>query len=780
MGFPNGLDGPVDPEQQDPIISALLAGGYPVQRSAPPAGSPPGTSDLVYRRDASAPAPAPTPPQTMEYRYDPTKPQPTPGPGDVQLLGAGGPQGPITSPTQAPAAPAPTTPATAPPDAAYTPPLTPLRSGDVKGANAAQETALENETKNVMSTELAKVDALAQHADKRAQIYEGHAQAQQLIDEQYQKARDKARMDANAETAAWMRDLDKKVAEEPVPGRWWANQSKFGQVMYLASLAFGAMAQAKNPNLKNIALEMITKETEEDMAEQRQRINHQIEALKMKGQVIDQKLRAQIEDSKDDHTLLVSRLAIMQQAALERANAPGSADVKAAMAEAAQWAGQQRLTIAGERANRAYAEREGQLNRDAEMSRALLTDKRDRDIAAANIQKDYDLANIKASLKDDPRIKDAVVLNPETTGIRVVGENGAPVATPISSNGGLTVSKANEKEARQTAEMAAEKFAAMKRVSAELGKGESLNILLKRNPQLISDIVKLGYGAARNELDPNGRVTDKDFVAGLENQLGGDLETLSGRVASMTFSASPEKLKELVDKHIRDYPKFVSHKLGSLIDAAIPGYEGKVRVDWTPKSVETSAPSTQSTQEIDASYGIKNPIKPPQTVGDLETAQQLEKKGITALPPYRAGSEDKVLKALADFKGALPSTIIDRAGAMERQLSEAGDSRASLEVQQAQYAEVKRANKRLAEIDDALKAIANPQVAGPGGSMQNRGYEGNKAVAGMTDAEKQALDRGEIPVHTVVDIANAHGITQLTGQDVLDIIKKVGLKPFKE
>lgn len=727
--------------QVDPIVAALMANGYPARPPAPPQSSPS-----------------------------------VPGPAD----------GPITSPNQLPTAPPPQTPATDSPLTAYVPPPAskPLAPGDVKGASTAQETALNDETQNVMATELAKTNALAQHAEAKATIYDGHATAQQLLDEQYQRARDKARADANTETAVWMRDLDKKVAEEPVPGRWWHNQTSFGKVMYLMSLAFGAFAQAKNPQLKNIALEMITKETEADMTEQRDKLKRQVEVAKIKGQVIDQKLQARLADSHDDHTMLVSRLAMVQQAALERANAPGAADQKAAMAEAAQWAGQQRLVIAGERANRSYAEREGQLNRDAENGRAMLTDKRDRDISAATIQKDYDLAriaaNVKLSAKDDPRLKDSVVLNPETTGIRVVDESGKPVATPLHQFGGLVVSKGDvEKQARQDSKMAQDHFALLKRVSTELGKDEDLTTLLRRNPQLISDLQKLGYQQAR-ENDPRGIVTDKDLVSGMESALGGDLSSLTGRVASATFSAGQEKLKKVVDKALRDLPARVGNNLGSLIDAAVPGYEGKVRVDWTPKPVEISEPGSQSTQEIDASYGIKQPITPPQTVGDLETAQALEKKGVKSLPPYKTGNEDKVLKALEDFKGAMPSTIITRAGKVEAQFDEAGDKRASLEVQQAQYREVKAANERLNTVTSVLRSWAGlPKGAS---DIKRRYLEEpeDKALGHSHTEPPQPGVAVKVDPAGVAELAKYHGLTQLTGQDVLDIIKKAGLEPGKK
>lgn len=762
---PNGLGGP---PPQDDLVYRGSNGGVPV------------TDDLVSRGPVD-----PITAALAAYGAPPggAQAQIPVQPGLQPLSGGDDQGGPITDPSQLPPPQQyqPTTDAASSPVVPVQPPLA---SGDVRGAAKEQNAAVNAEAGNIAATELAKTNALATHADARAKIYEGHAAAQGLVDAQYQKAREAARQDANAETATWMRNLDQKVSEEPVASRWWSSQTKFGQVMYLMSLAFGALAQAKNPNLNNIALEMITKETEADMAEQRDRIKRQVDAMKLKGEVINQKLQAQIADSKDDHTLLATRLAMVQQAALERANAPGVADQKAAMAEAAQWAGQQRLTIAGSRADRAYAEREGQLNRDSENARALLTDKRDRDIAAATIQKDYDLARITADVKlagkDAEKFRDTAVLHPDITGIRVVNTtSGRTVATPVSPTGGLVYNTKREgvdKELTQDSEMAQDRYATLRRVSRALGDDDDIGTLLKRNPQLVSDLQKLGYQQAR-ENDPRGIVTDKDLTSGMESALGGDLNSLSGRIASGTFSAGQTKLKEVVDKAIRDMPAKMSNRFGARLDASIPGYEGNVRVDWTPRSVEIDEPSSPSTQQIDASYGIKTPVTPPKTIGELENAQALEKRGVQALPPYKPGSQDKVLKAIEDFKGAMPATIIERAGKTEAALEASGDQRAALEVQQEQYRAVKKANERLTAVEDALKKFAKPTTGAYG--VVNRGYE-SRYLGKTTLEQRDALDRGEVPVEAVIDLAKAKGITQLTGQDVLDIIKRAGLKPYTE
>lgn len=705
---------------EDPVIQALLATGAPMA----PQGGPPGMTP---------PSPLPFQPNDLAFPQDPYQAQGRPGP-DVSTQPVVPPQAPI-------------------PDAGpgYKP-------ADVAGAAAGENTALTDTAKSVEDAALAKTNALAATAGRKAEVYEGHAKAQGLVDNQYQIARAAARKDADAETAAWMRDIEQKTRQEPSPSHWFESQNSFGKILFTLSLAFGALAQSKNPAIKNIGLEMINAEVDADMQRQKEKLARQMEAAKMKGQRIDAKLAQRLADAKDDHTLMAERMATIQQAAMERAQAPGPEDQRAAYAAAAQWASEKRFEIAGKRSDRAYLERENKLNRDAENARSYMTDKRDRDLAKMTSQEHYDLAGVRFGMMADKaakgpdKLKDTRTLSPDITGLRVLDvDTGKPVGP--HSGGGLVVSDKVEKDVINLTKSAQEHYATLKRISKELEKDEDWATLLKRNPQLQSDLTTIGYQTAK-ENDPGGRITDKDFVSGVEQATGGDLLSLKGRIAAGTFSAGQGKLKEIVDKQIRDMPARISNTAGAYVDASIPGYEGKVRVDWTPKAVEIDEPKGPSPKQTDSTYGISGTIRSPNDLAELERAQKLTKAGAPdSLPPYKPGVESKVVKTLADFEGVTPEKIAQRAEAAKK--SVAGDQRAVLEIEQAKQAETKKAAKHLSEFK----------------SHMNTAY-GNK-LGYRTEGEVEV--KGADMVETATKLSKKYGLTQLSGDDIVDLLKSMDI-----
>lgn len=701
----------------DPVIQALLATGAPMA----PQGGPPGLTP---------PSPLPFQPNDLASPQDPYGQAPASRPGpDLS-----------TAPVLPPAAPI------APSGKGYKP-------ADVAGATTGEADALVSTQKSMIDKGLAETNALAAKAGRVADVYESHATAQGLVDQQYQTARAAARKDADAETAAWMRDIEQKTRQEPSPSHWFESQSGFGKIMTIMSIAFGALAASKNPAIKNIGIEMMQHEIERDMQGQKDKLARQLEVAKMRGQKIDSKLASRLADAKDDHTLMAERYSALQQAAIARAQAPGPEDQRAAYATAAQWASEKGFEIAGKRSDRAYLEREKKLDRDAENARAYMTDKRDRDIAKATSQEHYDLAGIKYGMTaakpqaQDPKLKDTRTLPPQITGMRVVDDKtGQPVGP--HAGGGLVVSDKVEKEVISASKQANEHFATLKRVSQELGKDEDLSVLLKRSPQLVSDLTALGYQTAKDN-DPGGRITDKDFSAGVEQELGGDLLSLKGRLAAGTFAAGQGKLKEIVDKHIRDFPKKFGRNMGTYIDASIPGYEGNTRLDWTPQSVETEEAKPPTPSQIESKYGGSGKVPSPKSFADLAHGEAVERAGGQGLPPYKPGVEDIVTQTIADFKGATPSKIGDFARTAMSAVK--GDQRAELKIAKEAEVEGKRAQENLDHFKAAVKVVA----------ITERFHGGD-------------------PVEAAQRLATKYGLTQMKGDELIDLMRKLDVPMDKK
>lgn len=630
--------------------------------------------------------------------------------------------------------------------------LAPVRPGDINAAGKQQEQAISEAMVSGMAHTDAQLDAQSALALRKAGVINAHAEGQLQADTAFAVARQVARKDAERDTAQWMAQMEKKAREEPAPSRWFESQNSFGKIMWTLSLAFGAIAQSKAPGMKNVALEMITAEIDADMGRQKAKLERQMEVMKKKGANIDQKLQNRLADAKDDHTLLSSRLLMIQNSALERANAPGAADQKAAWMGAAKWAAEKRLEVAGARVEKTYAQNEGALNRQEETRRAVMVDQRSRSIALMENQRAYDLAqmsiNAKSAEGTGAKFKDTRVLPPQITGIRVLDAKGQPIQNEASKTGGLVVSEKIEKEVISAAHLAQERYATLARVEKELDKDEDWVVLLKRNPRLQADIMKLGYQTAK-EADPRGIVTDKDLANGLEMALGGDLSSLSGRIAAGTFSAGQADLKEIVKTSRRNMPKHMSNMLGAHLDASIPGYEGDVRVDWTPKNVEQDEAGTPSPQQTSAKYGLPSDIKPPLDLKELERAQTLEKQGKAALPPYKPGVEARVKEVLADLDGLLPGKVTAFAESAKKSLE--GDQRAVLEVEQARLKQVKVAETHLDTFKKEMK-------------IRYANERGNKTEV-----------KGSNVVNIAVKLADKYGLTQVSSDELVGILESMGI-----
>ncbi len=697
-----GLNQPAPPE----LLSTSDWPGAPAPVAPPAPGAPP---DMANPANALLNPNAP--PQVDAISGGLTEPRPI------------DPYGPPTPP------PAPAAPAMGRPVDPYAQPGTPgsvsrplgtPAYADVKGATGLEQEAFDETVRANDELLQATVDAQRAVADRKVQVSFDYAKALGVADQQYQTSRAAARAEAEAETASWMRDMERKAKEEPAPGRWWANQSSNGKALWLMSLAFGSVA-ASSGHHQNVALKMIDQEIESDIFEQRARMAREMDVLKLKGPQIDKRLAAKLADANDDHTMLVQRWGAIERGLLEQAMAPGPESRRLAAAQGAQYAGQKRLEIAGQRVTRTMAERENRLQRGFQATQNELNRQLQRDLAQVELQ--GKLANAKAAAAPKPLETRSV--HPTTTGIRVVNSKGEPIGP---AGGALRITEANEKTARDLAAAASEKYDAFQRVISHLASDEDVDDLLRRDPQFQSDLVKIAYQESK-ELDPRAIVTDKDFAAGMRSMLGADFDSIKGRLAITTgIGANQGKIKEFLEKKVRDYPKHVSTRLGALIDPQIPGYESEdIQVIWSPQSTEVAAPGTGSAGATNAKYGIQGSVALPiKSVSDLEAAQALAAQGNKdALPPYKPAAPGAqkspqaiVAETLADI-GARPNQgrevrpSLERMGEMVSQALKAvqHDDRAQAEILQGYYKAKEKAEATLKDMDTWLELQTNPVAA---------------------------------------------------------------------
>jgi len=234
---------------------------------------------------------------------------------------------------------------------------TSLKFGDVGGANNAENNALQAEGISAKQQAIDQFNATKARQDAVTLAQAKYVDQLNAADVQYQKERALAHASAAAETAAWMKDLDQKAAEEPQPNRWWHNTSNFGKALWLLGLAFGAKAAASAPGVKNIALEMMQQTMNDDISMQKDRLKAQREAIKEKGGVLTELHKQTLEDQRDDYAHQITRINALLSANTVKANSTNDADLKAQLAGVDNALNTKKVELAAKRADQATQER---------------------------------------------------------------------------------------------------------------------------------------------------------------------------------------------------------------------------------------------------------------------------------------------------------------------------------------------------------------------------------------------------------------------------------------
>lgn len=485
-------------------------------------------------------------------------------------------------------------------------------------------------------------------------------------DTAYYKARMANEAAADLETKQWMQDLDKKSKEEPNPHRWWDNTSSFGKAMWLASLAFSTMGQAKVGG-KNIAGEMMSSEIDADIARQKDSLTRQIDAMKLKGQEIDKTSARKLADLQDVHAARVTRLMSLQQAMVLRAGAPGSTDDKAAVANANAELGKLAISEAQKKRELISGERQKTLDRQHEDYRAANTinaenNRQTNSIGAENerhtedrIDK-YNLAGIKFGEKlegagADKEHKDYIPLSPaaqiyrlDANGNKVLDESGQPEPVRIHKDAFKDVGP----EAVNATALANGLHGLRDQMADSTTRGR----LLKNDVALNS--------AVKSVLDPQikamglrpGAETYKNVS---EQILGEDYDSFMSRLKS-----NPDDVVQVLDQKIRDLPGDIQHKLAVVSDLREGESIGFGLPDTTGKKPTAPSPEDEQQRATGKAPAQLHLSGPDDFTGAAKYGDQIKDQLPTDL-------HKTVVEALGHFEAQNPSAVVGdaEAGAIE-------------------------------------------------------------------------------------------------------------------
>lgn len=742
-GFPIWTNNPVGPDRSgtdpDPVSEAIAAisaigqpGGIPLPGSLPemgPGAVPVGEPPAELRANALI-NPAN---DALEYPPGPqplNEPQPAVGTGMPAGFAPFDASQVVSGPSDAYAA-GEITQAPAPIGSQRQPKLAkPGRVDPVTAANADVDASQAAAAQAVYDHGVASNVAQRELAERRAASAEAHAAQQAQADQQFQAARAAAQAQSEKETAQWMADMERKAKEEPNPKRWFASQSTASKVLWLMSLAFGTKAAMTAPGVQNIGLAMIKEELDKDMGEQKAQLAREMEVMRTRGSRLDKKQADRMAFLKDDHNIRTGQLLALEKAALERANAPGSADDQAAMAQAHSWLAQQRMGTAAQRAQQAFNAREAQLGRGhaAWMQRNSQQFQAEQNAIAAAERAAKDALDRMFKEQEAQSARAAKAAAQGANTFTIGRDSGIQLVTggksaPLSIN---TEGAAGQKRAEQvtTLSNAAQEVTAELRIIQDAIKdGSFLERLTGSDANLQAAVTRLGYSKAK-ENDPRGIVTNADFTAGLVSAMGAKYDTATGRfmyelkqhIGGKDPSAA---LAKSIDKELAIVESRTNAKLNSFVPLE---ERGGGSIVWRAQNRNPAEAQTETLDQREARIRGDLPSdqdgpKPIRSQADLKSATEAAKAGATdALPHYQRSADGDsnakyVATAREEFKALSPEKIDSFAEGLLTRVQ--GDARAMYEIEHEATVAKKAAEAREDRVRAALTVLSASEKRAP-------------------------------------------------------------------
>jgi hypothetical protein len=580
-------------------------------------------------------------------------------------------------------------------------PSAPLAPDDMGGHAYREQLALENARLAKQREVMLQMQAQQQEAMELAEVHKQHAFDLETANSLYQQSRQAAYAEADAESNAWLVQYQQKAMEEPNPGRWWDNLTGFGKAMWALSLVFGGAHAAITPGGQNVALDMLRHEIERDVAIQKERLNKELEGLRMKGQLAEKRNARNLTDLADDHTMYLGRLEALKTAYVARVAAPGAASMQAGLAAADAWFAGVEAELAGKKYQTAVQIKESQLSRAHAAHLAQLSRNLQWNMQSREIEKDYDLAALnKAAAAEQAKL--AAMKDVEGVPLRLGAKM---VNSPLGQV--IQVGKENAVKMRGVFDTANRRYEALRKVKAALADGTFADRMVMGDPELISASRYLGYTTGK-ELDPQGRLSDQDVKYATAIDLGFDPG--GGPWDRAKFEVKRKSIEKMLDAEMQAMPKKVSMQAETYLNPNLVGDEAKVV--WSPQQLYVPEQPTPNVTESLSAAGIPTNAPVPKTVQEFERARAMEEADPMfrnrALPEYDKaavnefaaavqGVSPKMIRQLADTTAKKLNTNTDHwAGEVSP-----SDQTTKLAIESVALKAIKDSEKRVKELNEA-------------------------------------------------------------------------------
>lgn len=618
----------------------------------------------------AAPAPQPLVPFTDELAGGPTAPQPAPQ------------APPAAPPAAAPAQPAPPSKPPAPVQDPYAMPPVPAT---VAQADAQMADALGDTGRSAQAAADAQFRADQAKADRQATVAEKAATEQATLMHETQRARAAANATADAETAAWLDELQRQAAKEPNPSRYWDNSSGLGKALWAIGLIAGGIKTAITPGTQNAALVMLNAELDKDVALQQKRLERELSALRAKGGVMQAKHQRNLSDLRDDHTMKLTRIQALERAWMARATAPGDLDAEAAKLQASALFEQLKLPYVSKFRDEKYAAQAAAIDRRFQAGQQALRLRHDN--AAREDEQKHQLE------RDAKKFEYDLALSPVSMGVSTgagssrnpVGKDGKPLYYELNNRTGpdgapqVVLADANDKvvddgavlfkdkdvwqKANQTVATADALYNNVRKLRDALNEeGSMLETMVGGivNPDLNATIQEVGYAIAQLQ---NDRVTDKDFSSGVQQAIGFDPN--GNWLQRGKFAMTKGEVIKHLDGMLATHHKKVEAGLQQFNDPSVNKQGTKIL--YKPANLRPDAPPPEQTS---ADLRGEGPIRTEATAGEGSwrgPRRARDVASVSGVADYQKraalGRENPERASLPDHDAAAVQKVLDGAQA---------------------------------------------------------------------------------------------------------------------